>query len=86
MKLRHFKAERFRSLRDFDMDVDDFIVLTGENNCGKSNIFPALDLFLSATVRGIGEDTFFGRITSDPIVLTARFDHLTAPEMGKLGP
>lgn len=86
MKLRYFKAERFRSLRDFELDVDDFMVLTGENNCGKSNFFYALDPFLSATVRGVVEDTFFDRKIDAPITLTARFDQLTAQEMDKLGP
>jgi len=86
MKLRVFKAERYRSLRDFDIDVDDFMVLIGENNCGKSNLFYALDLFLSAAVRGVNEDCFFNRETSEPIVLTARFDQLTRPEAEKLGP
>jgi putative ATP-dependent endonuclease of OLD family len=86
MKLRYFKAERYRSLREFDIEVDDFMVLVGENNCGKSNFFYALDLFLSATVRGLSDDTFFNRQTSDPIVLTARFDELSAAEMDKLAP
>ena len=86
MKLTYFKAERFRSLKEFEIDIDDFMVLTGENNCGKSNFFHALDLFLSSTVRGLDADSFFNRVTDAPIVITARFNQLTAPEMDKLGP
>ena len=84
MKLRYFQAQRYRSLREFDIEVDDFTVLIGENNCGKSNFFYALDLFLSATVRGISQDIFFNRKADDPIILTARFDGLTEAEMNKL--
>lgn len=86
MKLRHFKAERYRSLREFELDIDDFTVLLGENNCGKSNFFYALDLFLSTTAKGVSEDTFFNHDASEPIVLTARFDELTDGELDKLGP
>jgi CRISPR-associated exonuclease Cas4 len=86
MKLRHFKAERYLSLKKFEIDIDDFVILVGQNNCGKSNFFYALDLLLSATVRGVNEDTFFNRQTDEPIVLTARFNQLTDVEMEKLGP
>jgi len=86
MKLRHFGAERYRSLREFELDVDDFMVLLGENNCGKSNFFYALDLFLSTTVRGVNADSFFNYERNKPIVLTARFDQLTRAELEKLGP
>ncbi len=86
MKLRYFKAERFRSLRDFEVQVDDFMVLTGENNCGKSNVFLALDLFLSSSVRGLSAETFFNHHTQTPIVLTARFEELSDAETEKLGP
>lgn len=86
MKLKHFKAERFKSLKEFEIDVDDFIVLIGENNCGKSNFFYALDLFLSTTVKGVKEDSFFQRQITEPIVLTCRFNQLSDPEIDKLGP
>ncbi|MGB7292524.1 MAG: AAA family ATPase [Thermodesulfobacteriota bacterium] len=86
MKLRHFKAEHYRSLKDYEIDVGDFMVLVGENNCGKSNFFYALDLFFSTTVKGVNEDSFFNHETDKPIILTARFNQLTEAEMEKLGP
>jgi len=86
MKLVYFKAERYRSLKEFEVKIDDFMVLLGENNCGKSNFFYALDLFLSATIKGVNNDSYFNRETDEPIVITARFDQLTDAEMEKLSP
>jgi CRISPR-associated exonuclease Cas4 len=86
MRLRYFKAERYRSLKEFEIDVDNFMVLLGENNCGKSNFFYALGLFLSATVRAVNDNCFFNNNSEEPIVLTACFKQLTAAELEKLGP
>lgn len=86
MKLRHFKAERYRSLKDFDIDIDDFMVLLGKNNSGKSNVFHALGLFLSATTKGVDKYSFFNHETNEPFVLTATFSQLTEAEKEKLGP
>lgn len=86
MKLRHFRAQRYRSLREFELDVDDFMVLVGENNCGKSNFFYALDLFLSSTVRGVSQETFFNHQTDKPILLTGTYGQLTQAELERLGP
>jgi putative ATP-dependent endonuclease of OLD family len=86
MKLRYFKAQRFRSLKEFELNVDDFLVLIGENNHGKSNIFYALDLLLSSTVRGVNSDFFYKYVTDNPIILTSRFEDLTTEEMEKLEP
>lgn len=86
MKLRYFKAERFRSLKEFELDIDNFLVLIGENNHGKSNIFYALDLLLSSTVRGVTSEFFYNYVTHNPIIITARFEDLTAEEMEKLEP
>ncbi|MDH5683821.1 MAG: AAA family ATPase [candidate division WOR-3 bacterium] len=86
MKLRYFKAERYKSLKNFEIDVDDFVVLLGENNCGKSNFFYALNLFLSASVKGVNETCFFNHKTQEPIVLTAHFNQLNDAEKEKLTP
>jgi CRISPR-associated exonuclease Cas4 len=86
MKLRKFKAEHYRSLRDFELDIDDFTVLIGENNHGKSNFFYALDLLLSSAVKGVDPRIYFNHDTSRPVVLTARFEELTPAELDKLQP
>ncbi len=86
MKLRYFKVERFRSLKEFELDIDDFLVLIGENNHGKSNVFYALDLLFSSTVKGVKSDLFYNYETDKPIILTARFESLTTEEIEKLKP
>lgn len=86
MKLRYFRADRYRSLKEFEVDVDDFMVIVGPNNCGKSNFFYALDLFFSSSVRGVDEESFFLGKTDHPMLLTARFSQLTSRELEKLGP
>lgn len=84
MKLRHFRAVGYRSLKDFDVPVDDFTILIGENNAGKTNLFYALELFLSKTAKGLFEYDFFNRDKDSPFLLTTRFENLAEPEQRKL--
>ncbi|MGA2625470.1 MAG: AAA family ATPase [Candidatus Bathyarchaeia archaeon] len=85
MKLRRFEIKRYRSIRSLELDTDDFLVLIGPNNHGKSNFFYALDLYLRSSSK-ITSDDFFNRETNLPIELTGTFDNLTEPEMEKLRP
>lgn len=86
MKLRRFEAERYKSLKSFSLDVDDFQVLVGENNHGKSNFFYALRLFLSGSAREVSREVFFNRESNEPIRLTATFKDLSSAESEKLKP
>ncbi len=86
MKLVSFMAQNYRSLRDFELKLDQFLVIIGENNSGKSTIFRALDLFLSSTVKGVNDDSFYNRDITLPINLTACFDSLSEHEKEKLQP
>ena len=86
MKLISFKAQNFRSLKNFELDLGQFLVLIGENNSGKSTIFRALDLFLSSTVKGVNDDSFYNHDVRLPIKLTACFDSLSKQEEEKLKP
>jgi CRISPR-associated exonuclease Cas4 len=86
LKLRRFAAERYRSLKSFELDVDDFLVLIGANNHGKSNFFYALKLFLSGSAREVCSEVFFNRETKEPIRLTATFEDLSSQESEKLSP
>jgi CRISPR-associated exonuclease Cas4 len=79
-------AERYRSLKSFGLDVDDFLVLIGANNHGKSNFFYALKLFLSGSAREVCSEVFFNRETKEPIRLTATFEDLSSQESEKLSP
>lgn len=86
MKLVSFKVQNYRSLRNFEIDIEQFLVVIGENNSGKSTIFRALDLFLSSTVKGVNNDSFYNYDVTLPITLTACFDSLTKHEREKLKP
>lgn len=86
MKLRNFRAERYKSLREIELGIQDLLIVIGQNNGGKSNLFHALELFFTSSARGVSKDTFFNGITIEPIILTAQFDNLSTPEIEKLGP
>jgi CRISPR-associated exonuclease Cas4 len=88
MKLRWLHVQGFRSIRDIDFEVDDFLCFIGQNNHGKSNIFQALDLFFSSGTRGVIPNIFFRSPTETvrEVVIEARFENLLQTEMGKLRP
>lgn len=86
MKLVSFKAQNYRSLKNFELDLGQFLVVIGENNSGKSTIFRALDLFLSSSVKGVNDDSFYNHDVTLPINLTACFDTLSKQEEEKLNP
>jgi len=86
MRLVSFKAQNYRSLKNFELDLGQFLVVIGENNSGKSTIFRALDLFLSSTVKGVNDDTFYNHDVKLSINLTACFDSLGKEEEEKLRP
>jgi putative ATP-dependent endonuclease of OLD family len=88
MKLRRLHIQGFRSIRSITFEVDDFLCFIGQNNHGKSNIFQALDLFFSSTIRGIIPDIFFRspNETAREIIIEASFEDLSQAEMEKLHP
>lgn len=86
MKLRYLGIRRYRCLREFSLDVDDFLVILGHNNAGKSTLLQALSLLLSSSVRGIDENAFFRREIGAPIILTSEFGQLAPWELEVLGP
>jgi len=87
-KLRWLHIQGFRSIRDVEFVVDDCLCLIGQNNVGKSNIFLALDLFLSSGTRRVIPDIFFRSHTETvrEVVIEARFEDLSYSEIEKLRP
>lgn len=55
IKLCSVEIENFRSIieKPLRIDFDDLTVIVGPNNCGKSNILRALQLFFTGTVEGL---------------------------------
>lgn len=88
MKLRMVSIKGFRSIRQIELNINDFLCFIGENNCGKSNIFYALELFFSSGTRNVTPEIFF-RSKSEivkEVVIEAIFEDLSPIEMEKLGP
>ncbi|MEQ9519912.1 MAG: AAA family ATPase [Parvibaculum sp.] len=47
MKISNIQIENFRSIRSLDIDLVDLTIFVGQNDCGKSNILRALNLFFN---------------------------------------
>ncbi len=45
MKIKNIKIHNFRSIKDGKFDIENYSLLIGENNSGKSNVFRALRIF-----------------------------------------
>jgi CRISPR-associated exonuclease Cas4 len=88
MKLRWLNIKGFKSIREISLDIDNFLCFIGQNNHGKSNIFYALDLFLSSGARNISPNIFFRSQNEriGEIIIQGRFENLTQAEVDKLGP
>lgn len=88
MKLRNIKIKGFRSIKEIELNIDDFLCFIGPNNHGKSNIFQALDLFFSSGTKKITPEIFFRSPseTIQEIIIEAHFENLTSAEMEKLKP
>jgi putative ATP-dependent endonuclease of OLD family len=86
MKLLRCEINGFRSLREFGVTLPEFAVLLGENNCGKSNVLSALELFLSSSIRGLSREDFFGFDEGGKISIKCTFIDLSDSEMEKLRP
>ena len=88
MKLRWVQIKGFRSIREITLDMDDFMCIIGQNNHGKSNIFYALDLFLSSGTKRVTPEIFFRSPTEamNEIIIEGRFEELSEAEMQKLSP
>jgi len=53
MKISRIKIENFRSIEQTEFKATDFNIFVGQNNCGKTNFFEALEFFFN----GLGKST-----------------------------
>lgn len=51
MKISKIKIENFRSIRSTNFKTDNFNIIVGKNNCGKTNFFEAIQFFFNGTRR-----------------------------------
>jgi len=83
MKLKHIHIQNFRGIRNLELDLDDMVVLIGENNTGKTAILHAIRLCLRdlGPRRRVVFDAFDFHLkdedaepsSADPIAITITF-------------
>jgi putative ATP-dependent endonuclease of the OLD family len=74
MKIHNIKIDNFRSIQQTEFTTSDFNIFVGQNNCGKTNFFEAVEFFFN----GIGkssriEDLKYKRETDREIVVEITF-------------
>ncbi|TVL97027.1 MAG: ATP-dependent endonuclease [Candidatus Brocadia sp. WS118] len=65
MKLNKVLIHNFRSLKDVEFSTNDYSILVGENNCGKSNILCALRAFYEVDGFKFKKDIDFPKFNTD---------------------
>ncbi|MBS1753074.1 MAG: AAA family ATPase [Bacteroidetes bacterium] len=74
MKITNIKIENFRSIKQTDFATTDFNICVGQNNCGKTNFFEAIEFFFNGIGRGGNvEDLKFKREAANEIVVEVSF-------------
>ncbi|WP_018669194.1 ATP-dependent nuclease [Bacteroides gallinarum] len=58
MKIKRISIENFRSIKQANILVSDFNIFVGQNNCGKTNLFEALEFFFNGYKGNIRELIF----------------------------
>ncbi|MFP9114908.1 ATP-dependent nuclease [Flavobacterium sp. RHBU_3] len=64
MKITRIKIENFRSIEKSEFSTKDFNIFVGQNNCGKTNFFEAVQFFFNGVSRGGSLDQL--RFKRDP--------------------
>jgi AAA15 family ATPase/GTPase len=52
MKITRIKIQNFRSIKSTEFETDNFNIVVGQNNCGKTNFFEAVEFFFNGAGRG----------------------------------
>jgi len=74
MKITNIKIENFRSIKQTDFATTDFNICVGQNNCGKTNFFEAIEFFFNGIGRGGNvEELKFKREADNEIIVEVSF-------------
>lgn len=52
MKINRIRIENFRSIQETEFNTTNFNIFVGQNNCGKTNFFEALEFFFNGLGMG----------------------------------
>ncbi|MCG2821466.1 MAG: AAA family ATPase, partial [Candidatus Atribacteria bacterium] len=80
MKLENIGIENFKTIKNLSVSMTDILIMVGENNCGKSNVLRALDLFYQDSIRYVDEESFCFKNCSLPIAITLTYNRLEDAE------
>jgi putative ATP-dependent endonuclease of OLD family len=75
MRLRSIFIKNFRALREVTIDFSDMTVIIGENDCGKTSVMLALEVFFEGMKLNNKSD-YFKKETINPVIIQARFEQL----------
>jgi putative ATP-dependent endonuclease of OLD family len=74
MKITRIKIENFRSIENSEFEATDFNIFVGQNNCGKTNFFEAIQFFFNGLSRGTNIDNLkFKRDSKKEILVEIEF-------------
>lgn len=73
MKISKIKIENFRSIESTEFKVDNFNIMVGQNNCGKTNFFEAIEFFFNGVRGGLSNDLKFKRQPDIEILVEVEF-------------
>lgn len=75
MKITNIKIENFRSIKSTDFSTTNFNIFVGQNNCGKTNFFEAMEFFFNGLGKGVKiDDLKFKRESANEIIVEVSFD------------
>ena len=74
MQITRIKIENFRSIKASEFITTDFNIFVGQNNCGKTNFFEAVEFFFNGVGRGTNvNDLKFKRVATNEILVEIEF-------------
>ncbi|MBL7105856.1 MAG: AAA family ATPase [Bacteroidales bacterium] len=73
MKISRIKIENFRSIETTEFEVNNFNIMVGQNNCGKTNFFEAIEFFFNGVRGGLSTDLKFKRQADLEIIVEVEF-------------
>lgn len=74
MQITRIKIENFRSIKASEFITTDFNIFVGQNNCGKTNFFEAIEFFFNGVSRGTNlDDLKFKRVAANEILVEIEF-------------
>jgi putative ATP-dependent endonuclease of OLD family len=79
MIIKTIRVRNFRSIKDETLDCGSLTALVGPNGSGKSSFLRAIDIFYTTAAKYTEED-FYGRNTTQPIIITVAFTCLSEDE------